>query len=165
MSEPKRSPRRASHIEIRKIHRLLDQHVRRLSGTEDKPGECEFMNEMTDAKIAAQVATDLPTNSVANIRNQLFGKLHKENPEAIAAAAMREELLKRLDDGLARHEARLTGTEERLKQMEDVLADLCGKHNRLVMHLVGDGSGEDRFIVSVAWVRREHPPEDKKEGE
>lgn len=158
-SAPKKSSRRTTMGEIRKINRLLDEHMKRVTGTEDAPGECEYRNDMTDAKIASLVAADLAPSAIANIRLQIFGKLHRENAEASASAQMRAELVAHFDDRLAKHQVSIDGFDGRLKQMEGVLLELAVKFNRFVTAQVGEGS--DKFVVSTAWERRPENGETK----
>jgi hypothetical protein len=163
MSEPvttsRKQTRKATEVERRKINRLLDSHLKRVSGNEDEPGECEYLNDMDDVKIAAMVSPTLSPTSVANIRLQVFGKIHREDPEAIALAGIRAELLALVDDKLTAIVVRMDGFEERLKQMEGVILDLCTKHNRFVtLQCFGDDKWHpaeaERCLISTSWERR-----------
>lgn len=149
----KKPPRKATEAERRKINRLLDSHMHRLSGTEDEPGEADYMNDMTDAKIAAQVSPELSPSSVANIRLQIFGKFPKrQSAEASRSEKERAELLAAIDDRMSKAEAMIAGTAARLEQMEGEILKLAVKYNRAAVELLGENA--EQFTVSTAWERR-----------
>lgn len=73
----KRTARKATEAERRKINRLLDEFCIRDSGTEDEPGECHYINGETDASIARKISPELSEASVSKIRREIFGNFHK----------------------------------------------------------------------------------------
>lgn len=60
-----------SRIEVVKINELLKAHL----VPSERVGFFKYQDEWSDAKIAAEIASDIQATSIGNLRTELFGKL------------------------------------------------------------------------------------------
>lgn len=127
----KRTPRKATAVEQRKINRLLDEYCRRDSGTEDAPGDCHYINGLSDAAIANMIAPDLNESAVGRIRREVFGNFHK-------APKVRQP------------DAELKAKVDQLASAIGVLSTALLAQTVAFNRYVTD-MGEDRRAVSTAW--------------